>query len=74
MKKYRQFYLTLILGFILGIYRGNIALWKTGHVEPSHVFPYRADTLPSDIRQALESGIPIETPEELEDLAENYLS
>ena len=74
MKKYRQFYLTLILGFILGIHRGNIALWKIGQAEPTHVFPYRADTLPEDVRDALKSGIHVETPEELEDLAENYLS
>lgn len=74
MKKHRQLYLTLILGFILGIHRGNIALWKNGQAEPAYVFPYRADTLPLDVQEALHSGIPVETPAELEELAENYLS
>ena len=74
MKKHRQLYLALILGFILGIHRGNIALWKNGTSQPAHVFPYRADTLPPEIRSALENGIPVDSLEELEALAENYLS
>ena len=74
MKKHRQLYLTLILGFILGIHGGNIALWKNGQSEPAHVFPYRADTLPLEIRSALEAGISVDSLEELEALAENYLS
>ena len=74
MKKHRQRYVTLILGFILGIQNGNIALWKTGQSAPTYVFPYRAETLPLEIRTALEAGIPVETPAELEALVENYLS
>ena len=74
MKKHRQLYLALIFGFMLGIHRGNIALWKNGQAEPAHVFPYRADTLPPEIRSALAAGISVDSLEELEALAENYLS
>ena len=74
MKKHRQLYLTLILGFILGIHRGNIALWKNGQTEPAHVFPYRADTLPRDVQEALTDGILVDTPDQLAELAENYFS
>ena len=74
MKKHRQRYVALILGFLLGIQNGKIALWKTGQAQTTYVFPYRADTLPPEIQTALQSGIPIQTPEELEALIENYLS
>lgn len=74
MKKYRQLYLALMMGFILGIYKGNIALWKNNGGTPVHVFPYQAEMLPQEARDALESGICVESPEELEALAENYLS
>ena len=74
MKKHRQLYLTLILGFILGIRGGNIALWRSGSSEPLHIFPYRAEMLPPEARDALARGIPIEDLQQLEELAENYLS
>ena len=74
MKKYRYVYLALMLSFILGIHEGKIALWKEGTADPVRVFPYRAAMLPADAREALKKGIPIDSIEQLEDLAENYLS
>ena len=74
MKKRSQLYLTLILSFILGIHGENIALWKPGQPEPVKVFPCQAAMLPEDARAALERGIEIDSLEQLEQLAENYLS
>ena len=74
MRKYRQLYLALILTFILGLREGNIALWKNGDTEPLRVFPYRVETLPPQARAALERGISFDSLDELEALAENYLS
>ena len=74
MKKFRHVYLALILSFILGIHEGNIALWKEGAAAPVRVFPYQVRTLPAEARSALEKGIPIDSIEQLEALAENYLS
>ena len=74
MKVHRQWYLTLIFGFILGIRGGNIALWRDGAADPVRIFPYRAEMLPQEAQEALAGGIPIEDLSQLEELAENYLS
>ena len=74
MKKYRQLYLTLILGFILGIRGRQIALWPEGGTKPVHVFPYQVEMLPQEAQDALAQGIPIDSIRQLEELAENYLS
>ena len=72
--KLKHLYLALILSFILGVRDGNIALWKKGAADPVRIFPYRADTLPLEAQQALQHGIPIHSIDQLEALAENYLS
>ena len=74
MKKHRHVYLALMLSLILGIHEGKVALWKDGAPEPVRVFPCPAALLPADARAALKKGIPIESLEQLEALAENYLS
>lgn len=74
MNVHRQWYLTLIFGLILGIRGGNIALWREGDPDPIRIFPYRAEMLPPEARDALTDGIPIEDLSQLEELAENYLS
>ena len=73
MKKHLPLYFTLILGFILGIDSGNIALWRNGESTPVHVFPYRAEMLPPDAQEALAQGVPIDSIRQLEELAERYL-
>lgn len=67
-------YLALILTVLLGIHRGFVALWLPGEEEPAVVFPYSARSLPPSDREALEKGISIETPEELDRIIEDFLS
>ena len=60
--------LVLVLGFLLGIQDGRIALWKDGQAQPVEVFPIEAD------RKALEEGIAIENSSELTRILEDFLS
>ena len=74
MKKIRYLYCTLLLGFLLGISDGYIALWKDGTTQPVRVFPYRAENLPVADQRALEKGIHLDSELELAQLLEDYLS
>ena len=73
MKKKKLINLFLVLGFLLGISDGHIALWHDGQSAPQ-VFPYRAEYLPIADQRALEQGISISSEEELSKLLEDYLS
>ena len=73
MKKRQCLYLTLLLGFLLGISDGYITLWKDGEAQP-RIFPYRAETLPEADQKRLEEGIRIEDGTKLAQLLEDYLS
>lgn len=73
MKKKPLLTQLLILGFLLGIQDGCIALWRDGNPDPE-VFPYRAEHLPIADQKALEKGIFIAGEEELARLIEDYLS
>lgn len=64
----------ILLGFLLGIHEGRIALWKDGKSEPWRIFPYPAAVLPSDTQSQLREGIRIDTMEDLDRLLENLLS
>lgn len=64
----------LLLGFLLGIHEGKIALWYQDDPTPITVFPYSAKLLPAEDRRALEEGIRFDSPEELKRLLEDYLS
>ena len=57
MKKLTILYCVTLLGFLLGIHNGRIALWEDGKQTPVKVFPYSAAMLPEKDRQALEKGI-----------------
>ena len=74
LRKYRQVYLALIFTFILGVHKGKLALYKPGCQDPLRVFPYRVEMLPAADQAALEKGIPINTPDGLSRLIEDYLS
>lgn len=63
-----------LLGFLLGIHNGRIALWKEPDPEPMRVFPYPVSALPQDIRQALEHGITIDSEADLDALLESLCS
>ena len=64
--------MTLALGFLLGIHRGNVALWRDGEARPEQVYHIRADTLPPADRLQLSRGIRAESREKVWLLLENY--
>ena len=74
MRKPHILYYIIALGFTLGIYRGQLALWKDGQEAPIRVFPIGADTLPEADRMLLQSGIRAENLSELTARLEDYLS
>ena len=74
MRKMFILYSMVLVGFLLGIHGGRIALWEDGNPEPVKVFPYSAQLLPRKDRQALEKGIHFDTQEELAQRIEDYLS
>ena len=74
MNRLKYLYFTVILGFLLGIQNGFIALWQDSKPEPIHVFPHKAENLPVADQHALEAGIPIADESTLIQLLEDYLS
>lgn len=74
MRKKHIIYCILAAGFTLGIFRGQLALWKDGAGTPQTVYPIAAGTLPAADQQLLQHGIRAETPEEVTALLEDYLS
>ncbi len=74
MKKKQIMPLILLFGYTLGLWKGNIALWRGSDPEPIRIFPYSAASLPPADQKALAEGIPIENRRELLHLLEDYLS
>ena len=74
MKKTRYLHFCLILGFLLGIHKGYIALWQNGKETPLTVFPYQAHMLPVRDQLELAKGIPISNEVQLQQMLEDYLS
>lgn len=72
MKQSKLIIPIVMLGFLLGIHNGRVALWKEPDPEPRKVFPYPVTMLPQDIQQALQEGIYIESETDLERLLENF--
>lgn len=66
--------LALLLSFLLGSYKGYIALWVDEDKDPVRVFPYKVSSLPQADRKLLEQGIHIGSESELGRLLEDYLS
>lgn len=64
----------LLLGFLLGIHDGRIALWQGEDPQPVRVFPYSASALPPEDYRALEKGIAIESPADLVKFLEDFCS
>ena len=67
-------YLALLCLFLLGSYKGYIALWTDSSKEPAKVFPYSVKSLPPADQKRLEKGIKISSAEELYELLQDYLS
>ena len=74
MKKQKILTNIVLLGFILGIHEGQVALWKDNQKKPMKVFPYQASMLPEADQKRLEKGIHVESLSELYKLVEDYLS
>lgn len=73
-KRCRNLWAVFLLGFLLGVKDGKIALWKDGDSQPWKVFPYPVCALPADTQQALRNGIRVDSTEQLDQLLENLLS
>lgn len=72
IRKYLPY--VLVLGFLLGIHNGKIALWKDNDPTPVRIFPYEAKLLPEADQKALRKGIHIDSLTQLKKLLEDYLS
>ncbi len=64
----------LLAGMTLGIFRGHVALWRNSASDPETVYPYPAALLPPEDQAALAKGIPVDSPETLARLLEDFLS
>lgn len=64
----------LALAFLLGSYKGYLALWKEGRAEPYQIFPCPVDSLAEADRAALEQGIRARSEIELNQLLEDFMS
>lgn len=56
----------------VGLWQGHIAVFHQGAEAPETVLEMPVDALPEADRAALERGIPVNTPEELAALLEDY--
>lgn len=74
MRKLHNIYCILCLGYLLGVYRGQIALWKDHDPTPMRIFPYSVSMLPEEYQTALERGVQADTIFELTRQLEDYLS
>ena len=74
MRRLHNIYCILCLGYLLGVYRGQIALWKEPDPKPIHVFPYSVSMLPREDQATLEKGIKADSIIELTRHLEDYLS
>lgn len=64
----------LVIGMVLGIHNGYIALLNGSSDLPEQVYPYKASLLPAEEQFKLSRGIPIESEEHLTSLLKDYLS
>ncbi len=63
----------VLVGFMLGIKDGYIALWKDEDPEPYRVFPVPAASMPISDQLMLQQGIHIESTDQLLALIDDYL-
>ena len=72
--RYRQIYLTLVFLFLVGNYKGFIALWSGTAQEPLCVYPYSVASLPPADQHRVQQGIRLESEAELFRILEDFLS
>ena len=66
--------MVILLGFLLGSFKGYVALWKDSSPEPFQIYPCPVNALPEADQKALENGITARSEMELDQLLEDYLS
>ena len=74
MKKQKIVCNLLLIGFLLGVYEGKIALWSDFKKEPIRIFPYSASQLPKKDQERLASGLHFNNLNDLRKFVEDYLS
>lgn len=62
----------LLLGFLLGIYNGQIGVWKDQDPEPMRTIPCPVWVLSQTQRQMLQNGIPLNSMQDLEKLLTEF--
>ena len=72
MKKIPLVYSLLLLGFLLGIHEGRVALWKYEDPHPFVVFPYYAGLLPQDLQDNLKNGIRFDDENQIVEILKDY--
>lgn len=66
--------IVLALAWVLGSWKGYVALFTPGAAEPRQIFPTAVASLPEEDRAALEQGILLRSQRALEQALEDYLS
>lgn len=74
MKHFRILLPALLLAGYLGIYQGQLAVYRQGEILPSEVYPIDTYLYPPAEQRMLIDGIPFANEQELQRLLENYLS
>lgn len=74
MKSHRYRCTILLLGFLLGIHEGKIALWKDNDPTPMRIFPYEVSQLSEAEQQALKKGIRADDLAQLKRMLKDRLS
>ena len=70
----KQLAVIAALYFVLGSWKGYIALFQEGNAEPWQIFPQKVELLPQADQDALLDGILIRNDRDLNRLLEDYLS
>lgn len=73
MKCKRFLSCVLLLYFVLGTWKGYVALFDRGAQEPRMIYPRTVDSLPAEDQTALEEGIVIRNQNQLEQALEKYV-
>ena len=74
MIKKRLFSVIAALYVVLGAWKGYVALFDQGAVEPKQIFPCPVEALPEPDQEALNNGIIVRNQRDLQQLLEDYLS
>ena len=70
---YKRFLpLLLVLGFLLGVHNGQIGVWKNQDPQPMRTIPCPIWVLSPKQRQMLQSGILIDSMDDLENLLTQF--